>query len=207
MHPLIPWLIQYKYWLIFPIAIIEGPIIMIITGFLASMGIVNFIVALIVVSIGDLVGDSLYYLIGRYGKETFIRKYGKFIGITLERERKIESYFAKHANRSLLIGKFAHGVGSFVLVAAGLAKISYKRLLALNIPSTAVKSAILMLFGYYFGRVSLGLNRILNYLALILLLIFIFIYISLVQRKATNLVEAETEAGPAEPDAPSNHAA
>ena len=183
VQTIFPWLVRYKYGLIFPIAVIEGPIIMILTGFLASLGFVNFILALFVVAIGDLCGDSIYFMIGKYGKETFIRKYGHFIGINIERERKIENHFAEHADRTLLIGKFAHGVGAIILVAAGLANVPYRKVLALNALTTLAKTLFLMLVGYYFGQVYLQLNIYLNYLALGLLILFIVIYIVVLKRK------------------------
>jgi len=193
IQTILPWLVQYKYWLIFPAAIIEGPIIMIITGFLASLGVVNFIFAFVVVTIGDFIGDSVYYLIGKYGKETFIRKYGKYIGITLEREVRIENYFAQHANQTLLIGKFAHGIGSLVLVAAGLASVSYKKLLAFNGPTTAIKSLLLLLLGFYFGQIYLRLNAFLNYISLFLFAVFIFLYVVILRRKVMHDMVGEDD--------------
>jgi membrane protein DedA with SNARE-associated domain len=58
---------KYKYWLIFPIVIIEGPIIVVISGFLVYLGFLNAYITYIILVIGDSIGDSMYYAIGRYG--------------------------------------------------------------------------------------------------------------------------------------------
>jgi len=162
---------------------------MIITGFLASLNVVNFTVALIVLVLGDVTGDSIYYIIGKYGKETFIRKYGHYIGIDLERERKLETYFSKHADRTLLIGKFAHGAGSVILIAAGLAKVAYSKVLGLNLVSTTFKALVLMLIGYYYGKIYLQFNAVLNYISLIVIIAFVFGYIVVVRRKVLSDID------------------
>ena len=161
---------------------------MIITGFLVYLKTLSFPVAFIIMVIADLIGDSIYYLIGRYGKENFIRKYGKYIGINMEREQGVENYFAMHTLRTLLIGKFAHGVGSFVLAAAGLAKVQFRKLLAINIFSTAVKTMILMLIGYYYGSVYLRLNIYINLIGLVVLVSCIIIYVFFLKRKVLSSI-------------------
>ena len=80
---------HYKYLVIFPIAIFEGPIIIIITGFLVYLGVLNVFIAYAMLVIADSLGDSLYYCIGKYwGKSRFIRKVGRYIGY----DEKSEEY-------------------------------------------------------------------------------------------------------------------
>ena len=50
----------YKYFAIFPIAVVEGPIISIITGFLASRGIISFLGGFIAVWLGDFISDAIF---------------------------------------------------------------------------------------------------------------------------------------------------
>ena len=49
----------YKYWLIFPIMVLEGPIITVISGFLVSLGTLNAFVAYPLLFFGDLLGAAL----------------------------------------------------------------------------------------------------------------------------------------------------
>src|SRR6185295_20205952 len=68
---------HYKYLVIFPIAVIEGPIIIVISGFLVYMGFLNVYVAYVVLVVADTIGDSLYYLVGKYwGRSAWIMKIG-----------------------------------------------------------------------------------------------------------------------------------
>lgn len=138
------------------------------SGFLASAGYLNLFIAYVVLFSGDFIGDCLYYSLGRFGREKFIKNYGHYIGVNLERVEKLEKHFQKHAAKTLLAGKFLHGLGTVALIAAGLAKVSYKKLFSVNLGSTALKSLILILIGFYFGKIYAHLNY---YLALATLIV------------------------------------
>lgn len=183
LQGLIFWFIAYKYLVIFPIAVIEGPIITILSGFAASLGYVNLWIAYPVIVVADLVGDSLYYLIGRFGREKFIIKYGHYIGVTFNRLKQLERHFERHPHKTFIIGKIAHGIGTMVLIAAGLAKVPYKKLIITNVLPTAAKSLIFILVGFYFGQAYVRLNSYLNYLALFFAGAFIIAYIVIIRSK------------------------
>jgi membrane-associated protein len=189
LQQIVPSLLHYKYLIIFPIAIFEGPILTIICGFLASSGFLNLFLGLAVVIVGDLTGDSIYYLIGKFGRHKFIFKYGKFLGITAERLKKMEKHFKTHPNKTFILGKVTHGPGTLVLIAAGLAKVPYKKFILSNISPTIVKSALLILIGYYFGNAYLKFNHYLNYAALFfsIAVILIAIYVYYIRRNTKAL--------------------
>lgn len=162
-------LLNYKYWLLFPIAIIEGPIITILAGFMASVGQLNLAIAYLVVASGDLTGDCFYYALGRFGKDTFIKRWGRFIGITESRVLAIEHHFDEHSGKTLITGKFAHGIGAAFLVAAGIAKMPFGKYFWFSLFSTLVKSLILILIGYYFGFAATKIKTVLDLIAAIVI--------------------------------------
>jgi membrane protein DedA with SNARE-associated domain len=55
LHSLLQFFIKYKYQAIIPIAILEGPIISIICGFLVSIGVLELSLAFAVVLFGDVI--------------------------------------------------------------------------------------------------------------------------------------------------------
>ena len=63
------FLIRYKYQVIFPIAVFEGPIITLICGFLLSLGYLSLIPTLIIVFLGDVISDTFLFGVGRYGRK------------------------------------------------------------------------------------------------------------------------------------------
>lgn len=160
---------QYKYILLFPIAFLEGPIISIIGGFLASTGKLNLAAVYIVVLLGDLIADTIYYWLGRKGGLPVLKKYGRYLFLSDMPIEHLESHFAKHAGKTLFIAKFAHGLGTIVLFAAGLSRMPYRKFIVFNFLSASLKSLILVLIGYYFGYALQRINDYLSYASYILL--------------------------------------
>lgn len=145
------WVLDYRYAILFPLIVIEGPITMIIAGYLSSLGFLSLVVTYIIAVVGDLAGDSAYYAIGRWGSMGFIDRYGKYIGLSRAGVAKLEQRFERQGGKILLAGKATHVIGGAFLVAAGLVKMPYGQFLWFNFLATLVKALGLILIGYYFG--------------------------------------------------------
>ena len=89
LEQIILLLTTYKYLLLFPIVVFEGPIITVIAGFLSSLGYLNIFIAYGVVVVGDIAGDIMYYALGYYGRDRFVNRWGRFLGITSERVERL----------------------------------------------------------------------------------------------------------------------
>ena len=171
---------KYKYLILLPIAILEGPFAAIIVGFLASSGIFNIFVVYLVLVCGDMIGDSLYYGLGRWGGKYLI-KHGARLGITHEKLENAKKYFTDYHHKALVISKLAYGVGVSGLVAAGVLKVRYKKFMKTCFFIALVQSAFLLLIGFIFGHAYLQIEKYLNIyakiigiVALILIGYFIF---------------------------------
>ena len=162
---------HYKYWLIFPIAVFEGPIIIIISGFLVSLGYLNVIVAYVVLVVADMIGDSLYYLLGKsWRKSLRVKKYTKFLGYDEKSEAFLEEHFRKHK-----------GVGGAVQISSGIANVSYFDFIWFSFVGTSIKVFALMIVGYYLGSSYIKIDSVLDRVALVvvsisfLLIAYVFI--------------------------------
>src|SRR5450432_4605817 len=80
-------LTQYKYLLLFPLAIVEGPIIAVIAGFLCINGFLNLFIVYPIIVAGDLIGDTICYFLGLWGVPGFIKKITGWLGLNA-RDRK-----------------------------------------------------------------------------------------------------------------------
>ncbi len=178
---------HYKYWIIFPIAVFEGPIIIIISGFLVSLGYLNGWIAYLVVIIADMIGDSLYYSIGRFwGKSKFIKRIGKYIGYDEESEKYIEDHFRRHKIKTFMIGKVTHGLGGTIQIASGIAKVTYAEFFWLSLIGTAPKALGLLILGYYLGSYYENINNYLQNIALISVSIFALVLLWVISNKLKN---------------------
>lgn len=170
---IILWLEQYKYFAIFPLAFIEGPIITIIVGFLSSLGYINIFFSFPVIVAGDLASDLMYFWLGSKGGNKFISKWGRYFGISQQQVESFEKYFDKHAGKMLFLGKISHGIGTAFLVAAGLAKMPFIKFLFYNSLATFLKSFALILIGFYFGYAFTAINSYLEKIAVLSVLVAI----------------------------------
>ncbi|MEK7195152.1 MAG: DedA family protein [Patescibacteria group bacterium] len=149
--------------MLFPIVVVEGPVVTVIAGFLSSLGHLSLFIAYWVIVAGDIAGDSIYYAVGRWGREGFIERWGHYVGITVERVRRLEKYFTQHSGKTLMIGKITHAIGAVILIAAGVARVPFRRFVLFNFIPTLPKSLVFILIGYYFGQVYVKFDRYLEY--------------------------------------------
>ncbi len=167
MDQIIALLLTYKYFIILPLAIIEGPIITIISGFLASQGHLNIFFVYWLLVFADLIGDSLYYCLGRFGRKGLIEKWGHYIGITHSKLNSLENHFKNHSGKTIIIGKISHAVVIPILIAAGTAKMPFLKFIWFNFISTVPKSLILIIIGFFFGHAYKILNQYIDSFAII----------------------------------------
>jgi len=161
------WLSAYKYLALFPLAVAEGPIITVIAGFFISMGYLNFWFAYVIIVAGDLIGDALHYLVGRFGGRKFVNRWGRYFGIGPNKVESLEKQFDKRGGKLLFIGKMSHGIGGAFLVAAGIVKMPFDKFILSNMLATLIKSLLLLLLGFYFGHALAIINTYLKKIALI----------------------------------------
>jgi len=156
IRQLVHFFALYKYEAIFPIAVLEGPIITIISGFLVSRHVLSFLPAFLVVFFGDAISDTVFYIIGRNGRN-LIHKL-KFLRISDERLAKMEAQYEKSPWKTMIVAKVSYGLGTVFMLAAGLSRMSLRRFFESVFILNALRSLTLISIGYYFGRLALRLG-------------------------------------------------
>jgi membrane protein DedA with SNARE-associated domain len=159
-----------------PLAIIEGPIVSIICGFLVTLGVFNFVAVYLVMVIGDIVGDGIIYYIGYSGK-----RFLHFFKITEEKLEKAKTYFHENHKKAIIMSKLVHGIGFTGLIAAGASHVPYKRYFKTCALISGIQSLVMLIIGIFFGHAYVQIGKYLNYYAgavsVIVLLILLFIFI------------------------------
>lgn len=166
-------LYTYSYFVLFPLVVVEGPIVTIIAGFLVSTGFMDFPLAYLTIVLGDLTGDYIYYSIGRWWFNGFIHSFFNFLKFDTNKVKKIKKLFKNHQGKVLFFGKLSHAIGAPILIAAGLSEVPIKDFLWFNFLATLPKSLILLLVGFYFGSTLGSFNKYLNWTILVLVLLTI----------------------------------
>ena len=184
-------LYKYSYFVLFPLVVVEGPVVTLIAGFLASSKFLYFLPAYIAVIFGDVAGDALFYLVGNKWFDKFVHGFFGFLKRDVSKIEKFKKILRNHSGKVLFFGKLSHAIGAPILVAAGLAKVPFKEFLWFNFLATIPKSLIIMLVGYYFGSALTNFDGYLRYtlIGLIFLTaIMILVYIVIV-KAANNIMK------------------
>ncbi|HEY4513225.1 MAG TPA: DedA family protein [Candidatus Paceibacterota bacterium] len=152
---ILPWIDSSKYILLFIGCIVEGPIVMMASGFLLHLGKFSLLPMYLVLVLGDFAADIIWYCLGRFGTRHTIFKYGHLIKLTPAVLEKIENRFMRYHQKILIISKLTMGLGfaMVVLVVAGIFKVPFKNYAVLNLIGGFVWTAFLVTIGYFFGNV------------------------------------------------------
>ncbi len=175
------------------ICIVEGPVISMVFGALVKLGYFPLIPVFVVLMFGDLIGDVMWYAIGRFYGNKFIQKYGKYFSIDDESVRKVSEIFVKYQHRILLISKMTNGFGfSLVtLITAGIVKIPFKKYFLINFIGQIVWTGILISVGYFFGKVYEQVDSILGKMTVvasfIIIVMLFFGYMNYMKKRANNI--------------------
>jgi len=176
-NQLIALLLQYRYVLIVPVAIVGGPPFSILLGFIVRFSTLTFIPTYICLMLGELIGDAGWYWIGyRYG-ERFIKRFGKYVSITDKHVEVVKKMFEKHHMRILTISKLTTGLGfaPIVLFTAGMSKVSFKKYLEINALWQFIWSLALLGVGYFFGNIYIEVGNDFQRVEVVVAFVVLFI--------------------------------
>lgn len=161
IESIIPILLQYRYPILFPLAVIEGPILTVVGGFLSTTGIFNPLWVYLIMVAGDVAGDFIYYMLGRYSGHA-LPKIGRFLGITEMRVETAKNYFGLHHKKAIVLSKLVHGIGTAGLYVAGHIRVPYGRFFVICTLTSLVQSAFFLAIGILFGHAYLQISRYLD---------------------------------------------
>ena len=172
---IISWFLVYKYPIVFLLALVEGPVIMTLAGFMLRLGYADFWPLYLTLMAGDLVADSLWYGLGYYFAHPLVKKFGRFIDVSEELLVKTTALFQKYPNKILFLSKITMGLGfaMVVLIAAGLSRVPFKKYITFLAIGQIFWTALLMSIGYFFGNFYLVINKNLR-------LISLFVFVAIV---------------------------
>ncbi len=144
------FLIAHGSALILPLAVVEGPVVSIAAGFLSARGYFDWVLAFCLLALGDVIGDLLYYWLGRSGK-TPLGFVLRWLGVRGTVSPEMQARLKGNATRVLLIGKWTQSAGLVVLIGCGMLRVPLPRFILVNTLATLPKTALLMAIGAFAG--------------------------------------------------------
>jgi membrane-associated protein len=158
-------LLKYKYFVLFPLAIVEGPILAVIAGFLCMGNYLNLFITYPVIVFGDIIGDTLCYMLGRWGTPGFLKKIIKRFAPPPEKIVAVRAYFNANPNKTIALSKITLGIGIAGIYTAGNARIPYNTFIRICLITSALQFVVYMGIGMLFGSAYKQISHFLNFFA------------------------------------------
>jgi membrane protein DedA with SNARE-associated domain len=166
---------------------IPSELVMPFAGYMASQGKFSLPVILVINSLGALVGSGICYWIGVVGGKPFLVRYGKYFLVRQHEIERTEAFFAKHGNKTILIGRFLPVIRHIISVPAGIARMPLPGFFLQTFLGATIWGGVLIVLGYYVGTnwkvFSTELKSVDHIIAAILVLALVALGIRFVVRR------------------------
>lgn len=165
---MINWIVNFAvnhnvliYAAIIILAFFQGPLLAVIFGILLRLGYLHLIPVYVALMAGDLLGDAIWYEVGRHFGQKFIGKYGKYVGLTQKKIDMVTKLFHKYKNIVLFVSKITNGFGFAIvtLFTAGMAKVPFGSYMAINLLGQFIWTGIMISAGYFFSSAYIQLDN------------------------------------------------
>ncbi len=148
INELAPLVGHYGLWVIFFGMMLEGTTVIIATGVICYMGLLSLNQAIPVAIAGAIIGDWLWYFIGRNFAEALISKFPSILP-------KIESLKDKVVSKGTILAfseRFIYG-GAFIFpIALGFYKYPFKKFALFEVIGTSLWAIVGIFLGHILGK-------------------------------------------------------
>ena len=141
-------LMQYGYPALIIGTFLEGETILILGGVAAKLGYLSLPGVIACGFTGTLLGDQLYFLLGRYKGKTFLNRRP----VRKMQAQRVFEKLERHPDLFIIGFRFVYGLRTVTPFAIGVTDISYLRFTLLNIIGAGIWATAIGLIGYFFGH-------------------------------------------------------
>jgi len=163
MHEMIDWLLTTMNAMGYPgifilmamessIIPVPSELVMPPAGYLAQQGSMNIWLAILMGTLGSLVGAYANYFAAHYLGRPLVLKYGRYVWITEEKFMKVEGFFLRHGEISTFIGRLLPVIRHLISIPAGIAGMNHFRFSLYTLVGAGLWCTILAWIGYFIGK-------------------------------------------------------
>ncbi len=162
---------------------LPGDSLLFAAGLLASSGILDLGLLMMIVVAAAILGDSVGYWFGsEMGERLFDRKDSRFF--KQEYLRRTERFYQKYGGRAIVLARFVPIVRTIAPILAGASSMTYRRFLSFNIIGAFLWGVGMTLLGFTLGRIIPSSEKYILPLSLVIVFIsFLPILINLARGK------------------------
>jgi membrane protein DedA with SNARE-associated domain len=112
----------------------------------------NWLAALLVATMGAVLGSLAGYLIGAWGGRPLLDRYGRYVHVRPADLDRADAWFARYGDRAVFFGRLVPLVRALINYPAGVARMPVGRFIAFSALGSLPWNAGLLLGGYLLGE-------------------------------------------------------
>lgn len=137
---------------------LPGDSLLFTVGLLASQGFLNIYLAVFLVFVAAVTGDSVGYAFGKkVGPKIFYKDNSFFFN--KNNLIKAKDFYEKHGTKTIIIARFVPVIRTLAPIVAGIGEMKYKKFISYNIIGGFIWSFGVTLAGYYLGVFVPGADK------------------------------------------------
>lgn len=166
---------------------IPSELVLPLAGFTASQGSMSIVLAIILATVGSVVGAVVLWALGKWiGLERISRIAVKMPLVDVDDVHKTVGWFDKHGDKAVFFGRMVPIFRSLISIPAGMRNMSIIKFLVLTTAGSTIWNTILIVAGFYLGENWSIVETYAGYfqtLVIIALVVFVAVWIVLKVRK------------------------
>lgn len=139
----------WSYLLLALLVATEGPLSTLIGASAAAAGYLDWRLVLAATIAGNIVGDCVWYTAGYLGKMQWLYEHGRWFGMRPHHVARLEREMRAHARKLIIFAKIAYGLIVPTLVAAGMARVPWRRWFPMVFLVETLWSILLVWIGFH----------------------------------------------------------
>jgi membrane protein DedA with SNARE-associated domain len=168
---------QYGLLAVFAGSLLEGETVLLLGGYAAHRGYLDFAAVIAVAWLGAVIGDQLWFALGRrHGTQLIARR--PRLG---DKIRRALGLIERHPVAIILAMRFAWGLRTALPIAFGTSRVPWRRFLLLNLLSALLWAPLVAGIGYVFGALIAshihGLHRFEHWGMLAVLMLALIVHL------------------------------
>lgn len=182
---------MWSYAIIFVMVFIEGPVVTLIAGAMVGTGILRLDLAYFACATGNFLADQFWYWLGYVGGHRGFLFRIRWVRVRRQQIEEFEAGMQDHGIKLYLISKISLGLFTIpILIAAGIGRVNWLRLTAVNLAFEIVWTAFLLFAGYRLGEHIAQMERGLQIAAVVGGIVFFVGFIAIYRRVFRRIVQA-----------------
>ncbi len=152
----------YVYVILFAVIFVEtgfvvmpflpGDSLLFAVGALAAVGQLSLGIAIFLLIVAAVLGDSLNYYLGKKAGQSVFQRESSFF-FNKKHLLKTQLFYEKHGGKAVTLARFFPFIRTFAPFVAGIGQMNYTRFLFFNVLGAILWVSVFILGGFFFGKI------------------------------------------------------